>query len=62
MPIFVKEIKDAGIGAFTAKDIADAYCRAERSHGEHNVISVDYATKDDLNHIRSLGGFVPEEE
>ncbi len=61
MAIFIKEIEGCGIGAFTAKDLDHAYTRAEKAHGENNVIDVHEAEPSELNYIRSMGGFVPSE-
>jgi hypothetical protein len=60
MSNYIREIKDAGIGAFSAHDEETAWRLTENKYGSDNVIDVREATQEELEHIRRMGGFTPK--
>jgi len=60
MQIYVREIAEQGIGAFSAKDEDTAIRVTENAFGSDNVIDVREATKQELDYIEGMGGFVPK--
>jgi hypothetical protein len=62
MTIYVREIEDQGIGAFSAKDEDTAIRITNNKFGSDNVIDVREGTKKELDYISGMGGFVPKAE
>lgn len=58
--IYVREIRDQGIGAFSAKSDEMAIKLTDNKFGSDNVIDVRDGTKQELDYIEGMGGFVPE--
>ena len=60
MLIYIREIENKGIGAFTAKDDDAAIRLTNNKFGSDNVLDVREATELELNYIEGMGGFVPK--
>ena len=59
MTVYVRDIKDQGMGAFSAPDDDTALKITENKYGADNVEDVREATQEEMDYIRGFGGFVP---
>jgi hypothetical protein len=61
MSYYLVDIDDRYMGIEQAKDKREARAIARREWGRHVAITVHDVTQEDIRHILSMGGYVPEE-
>ena len=60
MPLYYIEIVGGNCGIREAKSKTQAWANLRREEGTNNAKGVRLATKDDIEWIREMGGYIPE--